>query len=53
MRVSRYVVILAGTVLVVLALLWLVPGVCALFLALTNEVGSAGGPVVRQFTCQA
>jgi raffinose/stachyose/melibiose transport system permease protein len=49
MRISRYVVILAGTVLVLLALLWLVPGVYALFLALTNEVGSAGGPVVRQF----
>lgn len=50
MRVPKYVMILTSVVLALLALLWLVPDVYALFLALTREIGVAGGPIVRQFT---
>lgn len=50
MRIPKGVGILAGVVMVGLALIWLVPGVYALFLTLTNQVGVAGGAAVWQFT---
>ena len=50
MRPPRSVIIIAGLLLALLALLWLVPGFYALFLALTSETGDVGGAILRSFT---
>lgn len=50
MRPPTSILILAGIVLGVLTLLWLVPGAYLLYLSFTTDLGNIGGAVIRQFT---